>query len=125
MGIDLLNWCKKLDKLFKIFKDIDGFEFVEVFEINHQSKRNVTMNTTYTEEQYKGFKVSEIDGRYEDYDKLYFTNGKMIQVGQAIGNVEEEYVARIQIRETIKSHLEKEKEFLDLTIRRKESENVE
>lgn len=44
------------DDWFKIFKDIDGFEFVEVFEINHQSKRNVTKNTTMTEEQYKGFK---------------------------------------------------------------------
>lgn len=44
------------DDWFKIFKDTDGFEFIEVFEINHQSKRNVTMNTTYTEEQYKGFK---------------------------------------------------------------------
>lgn len=61
-------------------------------------------------QQYKGYKVSEIDGRYEDYDKVYFTNGKMIQVGQAEGNVEQEYIARIQIRETIKSHLEKEKE---------------
>lgn len=61
-------------------------------------------------QQYKGYKVSEIDGRYEDYDKVYFTNGKMIQVGQAKGNVEQEYIARIQIRETIKSHLEKEKE---------------
>ncbi len=61
-------------------------------------------------QQYKGYKVSEIDGRYEDYDKVYFSNGKMIQVGQAIGNVEQEYISRIQIRETIKSHLEKEKE---------------
>ena len=61
-------------------------------------------------QQYKGYKVSEIDGRYEDYDKVYFTNGKMIQAGQAKGNVEQEYIARIQIRETIKSHLEKEKE---------------
>lgn len=61
-------------------------------------------------QQYKGYKVSEIDGRYEDYDKVYFTNGKMIQVGQAKGNVEQEYIVRIQIRETIKSHLEKEKE---------------
>lgn len=55
-------------------------------------------------QQYDGYKISEIDGRYEDYDKVYFTNGKMIQVGQAIGNVEEEYVARIQIRETIRTH---------------------
>ncbi len=61
-------------------------------------------------QQYDGYKVTEIDGRYEDYDKVYFTNGKMIQVGQAVGNVEQEYVSRIQIRETIKSHLEKEKE---------------
>lgn len=61
-------------------------------------------------QQYKGYKVSEIDGRYDDYDKVYFTNGKMIQVGQAKGNVEQEYIVRIQIRETIKSHLEKEKE---------------
>lgn len=61
-------------------------------------------------QQYKGYKVSEIDGRYEDYDKVYFTNGKMIQVGQAKGSVEQEYIVRIQIRETIKSHLEKEKE---------------
>lgn len=44
------------DDWFKIFNENNGFKFVEVFEINHQSKRNVTMNTTYTEEQYKGFK---------------------------------------------------------------------
>lgn len=61
-------------------------------------------------QQYKGYKISEIDGRYEDYDKVYFTNGKMIQEGQAKGNVEQEYISRIQIRETIKTHLEKEKE---------------
>lgn len=61
-------------------------------------------------QQYEGYKISEIDGRYEDYDKVYFTNGKMIRVGQVIGNVEGGYVARIQIRETIKTHFEKEKE---------------
>ena len=35
---------------------IDGFEFIEIFEIKHQSKRNVVMNTNYSKEQYKGFK---------------------------------------------------------------------
>jgi len=68
-------------------------------------------------QQYKGYKISEIDGRYEDYDKVYFTNGKMIQIGQAQGNVEEEYVARIQIRETIKTHFEKEKQLHKLGIK--------
>ncbi len=61
-------------------------------------------------QEYDGYKVTEIDCRYEDYDKVCFTNGKIIQVGQAVGNVEQEYISRIQIRETIKSHLEKEKE---------------
>lgn len=68
-------------------------------------------------QQYKGYKVTEIDGRYEDYDKVYFINGKMIQVGQAKGNVEQEYISRIQIRETIRSHLEKEKELFKKSIK--------
>ena len=60
--------------------------------------------------QYKGYKVSEIDARFEEYDTVEFTNGIVISSGQAIGNVDDDYIIRIQIRETIKSHLEKEKE---------------
>ena len=44
------------DDWFEIFSNIKGFEFVEIFEIKHQSKRNVVMNTNYSKEQYKGFK---------------------------------------------------------------------
>lgn len=40
----------------KIFNSIPGFKYVETFEIAHQSKKNYTMNSNYTEEQYKGFK---------------------------------------------------------------------
>lgn len=39
-----------------IFESIDDFEYVETFEMQHQSKKNYTMNTTYTEEEYTGFK---------------------------------------------------------------------
>jgi len=59
---------------------------------------------------YKGYVVSEIDGRYDQYDKVFFTNGVEISVGQAFGDVDESHIIRIQIRETIRSHLEKEKE---------------
>ena len=62
-------------------------------------------------EEYKGYVISEIDARNQEYDKVTFTNGKEIITGQAVGNAEEDYLARIQIRETIKSHFEKEKEF--------------
>lgn len=56
--------------------------------------------------QYKGFVVKEITGLK---NKVAFTNGIEIYVGQSLGDVDEEHVRRIQIRETIKSHLEKEK----------------
>lgn len=62
-------------------------------------------------EQYKGYVISEIDARNSQYDKVSFTNGEEIITGQVIGNAEENYMARIQIRETIKSHFEKEREF--------------
>ncbi len=62
-------------------------------------------------EQYNGYVISEIDARNSQYDKVIFTNGKEITTGQVIGNAEENYMARIQIRETIKSHFEKEREY--------------
>ncbi len=59
---------------------------------------------------YKGYVVSEIDARYECYDKVFFTNGIEISVGQVFGDIDQEHVTRIQIRETIRSHFAKEKE---------------
>jgi len=57
--------------------------------------------------QYKeGFVVKEINGLT---NKVVFTNGVELSVGQTIGHVDEEHVRRIQIRETIKSHIEKER----------------
>lgn len=58
-------------------------------------------------QQYKGYRVAEINGLT---NVVRFTNGVEVSVGQAIGDVSEEHVRRIQIRETIKSHLEKERE---------------
>lgn len=55
--------------------------------------------------QYKGFRVSDIDGRS---DTITFTNGVEIAAGEAVGDVHEGVLRRIQIRETIKAHLEKE-----------------
>ena len=45
------------DDWFKIFNEHSGFEFVEIFEMNHQAKRNYTMDYNYrTRENYQGFK---------------------------------------------------------------------
>lgn len=61
-------------------------------------------------EEYRDYIVSEIDARSQEYDKVLFTNGVELITGQVMGNAEENYMARIQIRETIKSHFEKERE---------------
>lgn len=54
-----------------------------------------------------GYTIADINAR-EGY--IEFTNGLQIQLGQVIGDSSEEDIRRIQIRETIMSHLEKERE---------------
>jgi len=58
---------------------------------------------------YKGYVVSEIDCRNQN-NKVIFTNGIEIMVGEILGDVDHECIIRIQIRETIDSHILKEKE---------------
>lgn len=57
-------------------------------------------------EQYKDrFIVSQID---KNDNSIEFSNGILIKVGEAYGDLSEIDIRRIQIRETISSHLEKE-----------------
>lgn len=58
-------------------------------------------------DQYRGFTISQID--YNE-DTVEFTNDVVLQAGEATGDVSERDIRRIQIRETIKSHLDKEKQ---------------
>jgi len=72
--------------------------------------RKVTKGTNLYElsgglDQYAGFVVSEIDARD---NVMTFTNGTALEVGKAAGDVNEAALRRIQIREAIKAHFEKE-----------------
>ena len=58
-------------------------------------------------EQYRGYHVNEIDPIRKT---VSFTNGEVIHVGEVTGDVSEKDLRRVQIRETIRSHFEKEKE---------------
>lgn len=62
--------------------------------------------------EYKGYTISEIcpgtDRQPIGY--VVFTNGETIVKGQVIGAQNELHLQRVQIRETIKAHLEKERE---------------
>lgn len=65
-------------------------------------------------EQYKGFTVSHINP--ED-NSVEFTNGVIIKTGEVIGDVSEKDMRRIQIRETIISHFEKEESLFNKGIK--------
>ena len=59
------------------------------------------------EEYRKGFVVKQIDGRD---DSVEFLNGIKIFAGDVIGAVDEDQLRRIQIRETILSHIQRERQ---------------
>lgn len=81
-------------------------------EIKRQLKRLEFRDDLFAEsgelDQYRdGFTISQIDARN---DTVEFTNGVVLRAGEATGDVSERNIRRIQIRETIKAHLDKEKQ---------------
>ena len=68
---------------------------------------NLYDNSGYLDEYKNGFVVKFIDGRDNSVE---FLNGIKIYAGDVIGKVSEEQLRRIQIREAILSHIERERQ---------------
>ena len=68
---------------------------------------NLYPNSGEMEEYKNNFIVKRIDGRD---DSVEFVNGIKIYAGDVIGKVSEDQLRRIQIRETILSHIERERQ---------------
>lgn len=56
-------------------------------------------------DQYRGFVITQIDAVK---DTVEFTNGHVLTAGDATGDITEMAIRRIQIREAIRAHIEKE-----------------
>ncbi len=86
--------------------------------INHESRMFDVDDNLYeisnNMEQYKGYRVSEID---PVSGTVTFTNGETIKKGEVVGDISENDMRRIQIRETIKSHLDKEEQLFNQGIK--------
>lgn len=65
-------------------------------------------------EQYKGYTIAHID---PVNGTVTFTNDQVLRVGGVVGDVSESDMRRIQIRETILSHFEKEEKLFDMGIK--------
>ncbi len=87
-------------------------------EIKRQLRRLEFRDDLFVEsgdlDQYNGFTISQIDAVN---DTVEFTNGVVLQAGEANGDVSERDIRRIQIRETIKAHLDKEKQLFSQGIK--------
>lgn len=68
---------------------------------------NLYDNSGHMEEYRNNFVVKSIDGRD---DSLEFLNGIKLYAGDVIGKVDENQLRRIQIRETILSHIQRERQ---------------
>ena len=68
---------------------------------------NLYDNSGHMEEYKNNFVVKSIDGRD---DSLEFLNGIKLYAGDVIGKVDENQLRRIQIRETILSHIQRERQ---------------
>lgn len=122
-GIELLHNKSENTYLYLDRVEISKLDPVAYIEIETKSPTGVTKKTKRFStganlfelsgglEEYKGYVISEINAQNMSYDVVKFTNGKEIATGQIVGDAEENYMARIQIRETIRSHFEKEREY--------------
>lgn len=71
-------------------------------------------------EQYKGYTISFIEPGSRERGipaSVTFTNGEVIKASDVVGDVSEKDMRRIQIRETILSHFEKEEKLFDKGIK--------
>ena len=86
--------------------------------INRETRNlGVGDNLYYTSkemEQYKGFTISDID---PTNGIVTFSNGEKITQGDVVGDISESDMRRIQIRETIQSHFEKEEKLFNMGIK--------
>ncbi|EGS30373.1 type III restriction enzyme, res subunit [Peptoniphilus sp. oral taxon 375 str. F0436] len=94
------------------------FEIAYKKSINRESRILAVDDNLYElskgMDQYKGFRISEID---PINGRVIFTNGEVIHKGDVSGDTTERDIRRVQIRETIKSHFEKEEKLFNKGIK--------
>lgn len=77
---------------------------------------DIYMHSGELEAYHNGYKISEINAR-DDAGYVDFVNGIRIHEGEVIGETNPDDVRRIQIRETIMSHLETERKLFNKGIK--------
>lgn len=104
--LESINLSKK-DPTATIQFDIKGVNGIRKISRTVGIGYNLYDNSGQMEEYRNGFIVKFIDGRE---DSIEFLNGMKLYAGDVIGKVDENQLRRIQIRETILSHIQREQQ---------------
>ena len=104
--LESLNLSKK-DPTATIQFDMKGASGIRKVSRTVGIGFNLYDNSGHMEEYKNNFVVKSIDGRD---DSLEFINGIKLYAGDVIGKVDENQLRRIQIRETILSHIQRERQ---------------
>ena len=111
--LESINLSKK-DPTATIQFDYKGANGIRKVTRTVQIGYNLYDNSGQMEEYKAGFVVKFIDGRD---DSIEFINGIKLFAGDVIGKVGEDQIRRIQIRETILSHIQRERELFNKGIK--------
>lgn len=105
--LESINVSKEKNPTASIQFDCKGAKGIRQKNVTVGIGYNLYDNSGNLDEYKVGFVVKSIDGRDNSVE---FLNGIKIFVGDVIGKVSEDQLRRIQIRETILSHLERERQ---------------
>lgn len=104
--LESINLSKK-DPTATIQFDMKGASGIRKISRTVGIGYNLYDNSGHMEEYKNNFVVKHIDGRD---DSLEFLNGIKLYAGDVIGKVDENQLRRIQIRETVLSHIQRERQ---------------
>ena len=105
--LESINVSKEKNPTASIQFDCKGAKGIRQKNVTVGIGYNLYDNSGSLDEYKVGFVVKSIDGRDNSVE---FLNGIKIFAGDVIGKVSEDQLRRIQIRETILSHLERERQ---------------
>ena len=105
--LESINVSKEKNPTASIQFDCKGAKGIRQKNVTVGIGYNIYDNSGNLDEYKVGFVVKSIDGRDNSVE---FLNGIKIFAGDVIGKVSEDQLRRIQIRETILSHLERERQ---------------
>lgn len=112
--LEKINIFKDKNPTANIGFDIKGAKGVRQVVRSLSKGANLDDLSEGLEEYRNGFLITEINGAD---NSVTFENGIKLFAGDVVGTVNEEQIRKIQIRETIQSHIEKERELFSRGIK--------